>query len=127
MKKIFITIFVIIAICLFFSGLIIFIDMGSENAKTNLEGNINYEDAYITSCSGGYVRFVCDGNEYVGEGELQYEYTGQANIVIKNGKIKNAYNATISAPLYKILDNIKSDSYFNIESFYPTKKSIKID
>ena len=87
MKKIFITIFVIIAICLFFTGLIIFIDMGNENAKTNLDGNINYEDAYITSCSGGYVRFVCDGNEYVGEGELQYEYTGQANIVIKNGKI----------------------------------------
>ena len=91
MKKIFITIFVIIAICLFFTGLIIFIDMGSENAKTNLDGNINYEDAYITSCSGGYVRFVCDGNEYVGEGELQYEYTGQANIVIKNGKIKKVY------------------------------------
>ena len=32
MKKIFITIFVIIAICLFFTGLIIFIDMGSENS-----------------------------------------------------------------------------------------------
>ena len=68
MKKIFITIFFIIVIFFFFFVFIFFIDMGSENAKTNLDGNINYEDAYITSCSGGYVRFVCDGNEYVGEG-----------------------------------------------------------
>lgn len=127
MKKIFITIFVIIAICLFFTGLIIFIDMGSENTKTNLDGNINYEDAYITSCSGGYVRFVCDGNEYVGEGELQYEYTGQANIVIKNGKIKKVY-AIIEKDETAESTNTETNTEVNTEASVPSNgEQISID
>ena len=92
MKKMLITILIIVGICLFFTGFIIFVNMETKGSNSNLSGSSRYDEAYITSCSGGYVKFVYDGDEYVGEGQLQYEYTGKANIYCQS---QFSYNKTL--------------------------------
>ena len=60
--------------------------------------------------------FDLDGEEFKMPANCCLKFEGG---MLKNGKLKYAYNVTIDASIYKILDNIKCDSYFNIEYFYP--------
>ena len=91
MKKLLTIIFIIIGFCVLITGVIMFLEIRKDEKKIDNLSENYYNAAYITSCTGGYICFVHDGNEYVSSGKLKDSYTGLADIEAKDGKIKKVY------------------------------------
>lgn len=93
MKKLIIGLFCAIGICLLLTFIILFWETKYPKAFENTGKSIEkvYENAYITACSGGNIVFVYNGEEYRYKGALRKDYTGPANIKIKNDTIAKVY------------------------------------
>lgn len=88
MKKILWLILLVTIICVIITFIILICEAKDPSIKDidNIENEV-FSDAYITSCSGGNVYFVYEGDEYKAKGKLDEAIKGRADIIIENGKI----------------------------------------
>ena len=128
MKKLLTIIFIIIGFCVLITGVIIFLEIRKDEKKIDNLSENYYNAAYITSCTGGYICFVHDGNEYVSSGKLKDSYTGLADIEAKDGKIKKVYAIkSLSDTKNQTESQSQPDAQNLTESTLPPDTQVKTD
>lgn len=114
MKKITIAIVGAIIISLFATFIIVVNNAQKKAVLSPIDDNVVYQNAYISKCDAGKIRFVCQGKEYEVSGIPAETIADVADIVVENGKvslIRDKENLTTGRLLSY------GDDYFEVENY----------